>query len=492
MKLYKILVGAALVGAMSSCTLDVEPQQNVDIENIETVQPSDLIGGLYNRMQELGYYGRNFNLYGDIGTDLVSAGPNDGGRFQDHYNLRKNFTTVGADTGTEDDKNTFDAIYEVISNANLILQTEGLDLDDSEVKNAIGQAHFIRAFAYSDLLKSFGNVPLVVTAPTTVEEAVAQKPELNDRSDIFAQVYADLDNAAKYISNTTKINATVDAVKALRVRVLLFEVELNSSKATANADEIITIANELAGTYVLTPIDKLFDYYQGEGGVETIFELKFASNQGRGSNNYGNIYGAPEAGMYGAYLASPLLFHAHPDTVLLGGVVNDARFESSEEVGKTLIYESEDTDGSTLHWIMKYYSHDNTIGLTSPKLLRYAEVLLAKAEAHLLKGETALAAEAINKLRRNRIQNYTDVTTVTLQDVWNETAKEFAFEGHRMWDLRRTNQKVIVSDRKGVEIATEDPAVDGGVNNGGQQTWFPIPEREMLANPSIPVNNWGY
>lgn len=488
MKLYKILLGAALVGAMSSCTLDVEPQQNVDVENIETILPQDLVGGLYNRMQELGYYGRNFNLFGDIGTDLVSAAPNDSGRFQDHYNLRKNFTTVGADTGSEDDKNTFDAIYEVISNANLILQAEGLDLDDSEVKNAVGQAHFIRALAYSDLLKSFGNVPLVVTAPTTVEEAIALKPELVDRSQIYPQVYADLEKAAEYISNTTTINATVDAVKALKIRVMLFEIEMNSGKATENADEIIKLAGELAGGYSLTAIDKLFDYYQGIGGAETIFEIKFASNQGRGSNNYGNIYGAPEAGMYGAYLASPLLL----DGTLFGDVSDDARFESSEEVGKTLIYQTLDTDSTQLNWIMKYYSHDNTIGLHSPKLLRYAEVLLAKAEAHMIKGETALAAQAINELRRNRINNYTDVTSVTLQDIWDESAKEFAFEGHRMWDLRRIKQKVVVKDRFGKEVATEDPNVEDGEAGLGQQTWFPIPEREMLANPNIPVNNWGY
>ncbi|WP_281616225.1 RagB/SusD family nutrient uptake outer membrane protein [Flammeovirga sp. SubArs3] len=488
MKLYKILLGAALVGAMSSCTLDVEPQQNVDVENIESVLPQDLVGGLYNRMQEMGYYGRNFNLYGDIGTDLISAAPSTSGRFEFHYELKKNFATTGSDA----DKNTFDAIYEVISNANLILQAEGLDMEDSDVVNAIGQAYFVRAFAYTDLLKAYGSVPLVLSAPTTVEEAIALKPELASRSEIFTQVYADIDNAIKNISNTSKINATVDAAKALKIRVMLFENELNPSKASDNATEIINLADELSANYTLTPIDKLFDYYQGEGGAETIFELKFASNQGRGSNNYGNIYGSPDAGMYGDYIASPLLFHAHPDTVILGGVVNDARFEASEEIGKTLIYQTADKDGSTLNWIMKYYSHDNTIGLHTPKLLRYAEVLLAKAEAHLIKGETTLAAAAINELRQNRIVGYTDVTTVTLQDVYNEAAKEFAFEGHRMWDLRRTKQEVVVTDRTGVEIATEDPTVEGGVNNEGQQTWFPIPEREMLANPNIPENNWGY
>lgn len=508
MKLYKILAGAALIGAMSSCSLDVEPQQNVDVENIESVLPQDLIGGLFNRMQELGYYGRNFNLYGDIGTDLVSATPNDGGRFEDHYNLRKNFTTVGADTGTEDDKNTFDAIYEVIYNANLILQSTSLNREDAAVKNAIGQAYFVRAFAYADLLRAYGNVPLVITAPVTVEEAISFKPKKADRVEIFAQVYADIDNAINNISNTDKINGTVDAAKALKVRVLLLEIELDESKRTANADMIINLANELGGAYTLTSIDKLFDYYQGEGGAETIFELKFASNQGRGSNNYGNIYGHRGAGMYGSYQMSPkLLVVEHDSSQILGDLTGDARFETSQEFGKSLIYDevfdfkydtiSEnpiqiDTIRSHHYYIMKYYSHDNTIGLHTPKLLRYAEVLLTKAEAYLIKNDPANAAAAINELRASRVENYTDVSTVTFQDVWNERAKEFAFEGHRLWDLRRTKQKVVVSNRLGNEIANEDPSVEGGVKGIGQQTWFPIPEREMLANPNIGDNNWGY
>ncbi|WP_044211429.1 RagB/SusD family nutrient uptake outer membrane protein [Flammeovirga sp. OC4] len=509
MKLYKILVGAALVGAMTSCSLDVEPQQHVDVDNIEAVSPQDLIGGLFNRMQALGYYGRNFNLYGDIGTDLISATPYDGGRFQDHYNLRKNFTTIGSDTGSETNKNTFDAIYEVIYNANLILQSTVLDKEDPAVQNAMGQAYFVRAFAYVDLLKAYGNVPLITVAPVTVEEAIALKPEKAERAAIFTQVYADIDEAINYITNTsTKINASVDAAKALKVRALLFEIESDESKREVNADMIISLADELGSTYALTPIDKLFDYYQGEGGEETIFELKFASNQGRGSNNYGNIYGHRNAGMYGSYQVSPKLFNLeHDSEVILGGVSADARFETSKEFGKSLIYQEDfdlrydtistdpivvDTVRSQHHYIMKYYSHDNTIGLHTPKLLRFAEVLLTKAEAYLIKNDPAKAAEAINMLRENRIVGYTDVATVTFQDVWDERAKEFAFEGQRMWDLRRTKQKVTVSNRLGQVIATEDPTIIGGEKGIGQQTWFPIPEREMLANPNIGENNWGY
>ncbi|AZQ63104.1 RagB/SusD family nutrient uptake outer membrane protein [Flammeovirga pectinis] len=488
MKLFNknIVVAILLSASFISCNLDVEPQQNIETIDAADLPPQDLINGLFDRFQRTAYYGADFIRMGDIGTDLISQ-YNSSGRFDDQYKLQKNPTTRNTDS-----YRTYDYIYITIADANRVINSSLSSNSDTESSNALGQAHFVRAICYLDLLRAYGIVPLITEDVYSLDVAKDMAPGKADRKDLFSLVFSDLDKAEKLITGSSKTLPSKNAALALKVRALLFEIELDVSKEATNFSEIDKIATDLESQYSIVEKDLFLDYFQKSGGDATILELEFETDESQGSDNFAGLYlwNSVYAG-YGDFVANPKIL----DGTLFGDVSKDIRWKSSENIGEAAIINEDNTKlNMIVPRIFKFYTYKNTKSLTAPKLLRIEEIILTHAEA-VVKTNPAKAAQLINDLRAKRIENYIPFTTVTLQDVWNERAKELAYEGHRLWDLRRTKQMINVYNLTTGKIeSSEDPTIDGGKDGAGQQAWFPIPEREMNANPTLQSegNNWGY
>lgn len=119
------------------------------------------------------------------------------------------------------------------------------------------------------------------------------------------------------------------------------------------------------------------------------------------------------------------------------------------------------------------------------KLIRYEEALLNGAEAELNSGGTpSKAVTYYNTILQNRILNYTPVTTVTLNDIYQEKKKEFVGEGFGMFDLLRRGQPITQRTPTGAAVTVR--------NIGNNLLAFPIPRVEINVPGTPVVQNSGY
>ncbi|MCE5225397.1 MAG: RagB/SusD family nutrient uptake outer membrane protein, partial [Porphyromonadaceae bacterium] len=123
------------------------------------------------------------------------------------------------------------------------------------------------------------------------------------------------------------------------------------------------------------------------------------------------------------------------------------------------------------------------IYVNNPKIIRLSEVYLIAAEAALKAGNAGNTADGaayyLNLLRKNRIENYVDVASVTLDDILMERRLELFTEGHTAWDYWR-NGKSVNNKFVGVVEATDNQAI------------LPIPQTEIEVSGGLLIQNSGY
>jgi hypothetical protein len=313
----------------------------------------------------------------------------------------------------------------------------------------LGEAHFLRALAYHDLVKFWGRVPIRLTPIASIEDAAdITRASLDE---VYAQIKSDLDLAEGLMSSQTESRAgSIGGVRAIRTRVLLYEASPGpTGRATGatggwqaaldEADRVLAMGYELADNYA-----DLF-HAVGANTSEDIFRVRFIAED------------AFWAGYY---------FHTKP----LGG-----RFEVGPTAGIDAAYE----DGDVRHtWSLKIDPNSQTlyiskfptpIGAEHPHVIRLAEIILIQAEALANLNRLGEAVDAYNRLReRARLPlhvlgvDVTDQASV-IAAIRRERRVELAFEGDRWPDLVRSNRAVTVmalSDRPG-------------------QVLYPIPQSEI-------------
>jgi hypothetical protein len=147
------------------------------------------------------------------------------------------------------------------------------------------------------------------------------------------------------------------------------------------------------------------------------------------------------------------------------------------------LFEEETENKYNGYYPQKYNGRDGQIYVNNPKIIRLSEVYLIAAEAALKTGNAGSAAGGaayyMNLLRKNRIENYVDVATVTLDDILMERRLELFTEGHTAWDYWR-NGKSVNNKYAGVIDANDN------------QTVLPIPQTEIEVSAGKLVQNTGY
>ena len=128
------------------------------------------------------------------------------------------------------------------------------------------------------------------------------------------------------------------------------------------------------------------------------------------------------------------------------------------------------------YYPQKYQGRGGSIYVNNPKIIRLSEVYLIAAEAALKSSQGGKADSYVNTLRSNRIENYTDVSGVTIDDILTERRLELFTEGHNAWDYWRNKQSVVNT-------------TVGEVNYDDYRTVFPIPRRELEIDPDLGQNN---
>lgn len=453
MRFNRAFPAAFLLLAATGCdnVLSTSPQSSIPADQMIVDSKSALgaLTGAYDGLQSLSYYGLDIQLLGDLPADNSTWV----GTYQFLGDIENN--DIKADNPEVTDM--WEAIYEQIDRDNVILQRvpEVAAIDDATKKEVMGEAYFLRALAYSNLVKFWGAVPMPLTPVQSADDAASytRAPVL----DVYAQILSDLNNAASMISNTSNTRrATPMAVEAIRARVLFYRASVAGANAQADYQAALNAANfVLAGRDTLTvPFGSLFTATGTDTG-EDIFRVSFTPAEYN------------ELGYYWLYAGRT---EVRPTKEL-------ASTFAANDLRKPYTFGPR-TSGSSQLQATKW---PTTVGAEHPHVIRLAEVVLIKAEALARLGRLPEAVDEYNKVRiRAGLPKHVfgvDVTTQAnvLAAIMLERRHEFAFEGDRWPDLVRA----------GLASTVKDLAKPGFV-------LFPIPAREVTTTNGTVTQNPDY
>ncbi|GHV47477.1 membrane protein [Bacteroidia bacterium] len=357
----------------------------------------------------------------------------------------------------------YGSYYSLINRANhVITAVSGLDdnLFKAGVKKQIlSEAHTLRAYAYFDLARTYGNVPIILQPSTATNQLGVKK---SDKIDVFKQVESDLDfaetNWAGVNWGTTAKNkgfVSIQAIHAFKARLYLYQERWTDAENYAS--KLISDTN-----YKLTSLDAGSNWFETRFSSEGIWEVACSTTEGNPVRT--NFATAAEGGL-GDYIVEENF----------AALLNDP-----DKGGKRAIYQKYDS-GITA-WLLKIYNKP----AASVFLYRLAEQYLIRAEARLKKTtpdfEGAIAD--INKIKeRAGVPALAYPTTLTkaqlIDEVLNENRYEFAFEGHRYPDMIRSGHAGEIWGP--INPVYKDP-----------RYWVvPIPVSELKDDPDLTQNGDG-
>ena len=330
--------------------------------------------------------------------------------------------------------------YEGISRTNRAIRDltneevlEEINIDSALRDRLLGEVYFLRAFYYFDLVNHFGDVPLVLEPLENFDEAFERTMRV-DESEVREQIESDLEQAEmllpnrKYSSDSDRWRASTGAAMAMQAKVALFQEEWN---------RVIQIVDDLEGLGFYDLNDNYFDAFDVEQQFqedEVIFAYNHEQDQ---TPQRGNGLGA----LMGWGFVAPMsnFLDAFED--------DDPRLDYTVDVDEQIVHKLlGSTDG-------RYKGNGDGPG--NRILIRWADVLLWKAEAYLETNSYNEAITIINEIRERARESPTILgetpLTGTLPDrdtdstdeeeirEWliHERRVELGFESQRFNDLKR-------------------------------------------------------
>ncbi|UOQ97006.1 RagB/SusD family nutrient uptake outer membrane protein [Hymenobacter sp. 5317J-9] len=386
--------------------------------------------------------------------------------------------------------------YRMIARCNLILSRAGaVKLTDATRNRYYGEVRFLRALTYFNAVRIWGDIPLVTQELPAIQDAYAfgRRPV----AEVYAQIEQDLDFAEKnlpvtYTGTTNLGRATKGAATALFGKVLLTQ-----KKYQAAADKLQPLAT--GTTYALQATYANIFATTNEMNSEIIFAARYT----KGTLGLGSAFTTWFMPAYGTAQSTALLGAAFTGQQF-NTVDNDliAAFTASgpTDVRAATSYVLPAGAAATLGYYTKKYIDTPTAATDAENdwiVLRQADVLLMYAEAvNEATGPSAGALAAINQvIRRSRgLPVATANATVDLPATISQTALrdrielerrlELNFEGHRWFDLVRTDRAIPVMN---AFFARYNSTVRIDPND----LLFPLPVQEIQTNPIL-TQNPGY
>lgn len=477
------LVGALLVGA-GACQksfLEVAPQGEFTADDFSrNPQAAEgLVNAIYNKMLDWNFHSFSWNGVSSITSDDADKGSDPGDTGADKNDL-DNYTFTPTSL-------SFDEVwvghYQAIARANQALTF----LPDQELPAAlkarlIGEASFLRAYFYFNLVRIFGGVPLVTRVPDVNNAADLEAGRTRvSAAQVYAQIEQDLATAITGLpvkGQTDPGRATKGAAQALLAKVSMYQKKW--PQVLALTDSIIA-----SGRYALATDYATIWREEGENNIESLFEIQgkgtvpakgvqgYVESQGvRGQIGWG--FNTPTADLAAAYDSSDKRRQAtiiFAGETLWDGVKINAAPPNPRYNEKAYVSQTRETFGGGL-----WETNKNI------RVLRFAEVLLMNAEAANELGQSAKALESLNRVRvRAGLPALTAAGQADLRTaIWNERRLELAFEHDRTFDLRRQGRAGVVLRAHG------KPYVDG------KHDLFPIPQRQIDLSGGKLTQNPGY
>jgi len=348
--------------------------------------------------------------------------------------------------------------YQIIARTNQVLATiDNVEFDKSSKDNLRGQALFLRAYAYFELVRYFGKVPLHLAPVPTREESALPLAEV---SEVYAQIIQDATAAIPLLLPKSKQEggrATSGAARTLLANVYIVLEEW--AKAEVLLQEVVA-SNEYS---LMLEYENVFSTSTGnKNNAESVFEIQFIEGS---------------AGLNGTFLYNFMPRPMSPtELVTITGTSNPqpldgegnntptpdiiAAFEPGDKrkdvsVGYITLAGSFRTD-KTYPYIKKYaktHQLNNNHGMNWP-VYRYSEVLLFLAEALTKQGKDG--SSYLNLVRKRA--GLGDATGDLLEAIYKERRVELAFENKRWFDLVRTGKAIETITAYGARLKANPEA----------------------------------
>lgn len=488
MKLKYNLIAIALLGfSFSSCSDFLEQNPQTDLSENDFYKTADdilsAVNGAYSSLQEGNIYG-NWYVFGEIPSD------NTRNQLSGSVTTQNEFDQFYIDTQNSMIANFWKAAYKVINRTNTILgRIDGIEINTELANRYKLECKFIRALMYFNLVRVYGDVPLVLKEISISESYdILREPKEN----VYNQIIADLKEAQDLpVSYSTAEDgrATQGAAKALLANVYM------TLHKYAEAETILAeIIN--SGRYSLlenTPGSLNIDGYKNvfspvnHNSKEGIFEIQFLKGGYGEGSNYANNF-APEnsgtnvvavGGTGGNNIPEMDIYNAYEE--------GDLRRDFSMSLG---YYDNrKNNEWVESRYVCKFMDvpYQNNDASNNYPVIRYADVILMYAEALNQNGKTAEACKYLNMTRRRGFgYQTTETSPVDLQTtdkaqfalmVEQERRVELAFENHRWFDLIRTGRAVEVMRSKGFSLNETNLIC-------------PIPQKQIDVNPKLTQNDY--
>lgn len=494
MKMMKNIWIIALAVVLSACGndwLDLQPSTSIPTEGSQTTLKDYefTMNGVYSTMQSYYYYGARMQYYGDVTGDDVQA-----------YSSSKrcaNYYLFGWIAGNA--PSTFwKTCYDIIQNTNIVINKidaiaydgedeAGQQAFDAYQNDLKGQALAIWALATFDLTRLYG-YPYLKDNGASLGAAIVKdvvgidyKPARSTVAQCYEEIIKHLTEAvsllatekdkakSSWLAQSTKGKMNKWSAMTLLSRVYLYQG--NYAKALETAEEAIKGAE--ADGYRLWTNEEYADAWQEESGSEVFFEIINLLTDSPGKESIG-------------YLCSP---DGYKDMILTSSFYdfmqkdpNDVRFKmitiSSKRAYYTNKYPGENGDGG--------------VSDANVRLFRLSELYLIAAEAAVQENDNTKAVKYLEAIVKRGNPANSVSGTVTVEQVLQERRKELYGEGHRFFDVLRTNGTIKREDIKVSKISsTKHLSMASDVKEFDWDMYkvvLPIPKAEIDANPNIKQN----
>lgn len=370
--------------------------------------------------------------------------------------------------------------FTTISRSNNILsRLDEVEMNEQTKNQFRGEALFLRAYSYFQLVRIFGPVPIVEVAFRSPVEIDAFDMSRKPVSEVYGLIVSDLNQAATLLDGVTglsKSRASTGAAKTLLGKVYLTQNEFGAAENVLK--EVID-----ADTYSLMADYQTLFTNGNDDLPESIFEVKYMSGNLGVGNNFSSIFTParfdmdifPNA-MQGSGRVLP--------TQDIADTYEEGDLRRALSIGDSVLlntgnYERE-LHGLKFVDFTTGVQGDGGINFTS---LRYADVLLMYAEALNQNGKQDEALTYLNQVRdRAGLNDLAALSPEALAlALEHERRVEFFLEGHRWFDLVRTGRLLAVMNdyfqRNNLSFRAEE-----------HNLIMPIPLREIDINPNLGQN----
>lgn len=374
----------------------------------------------------------------------------------------------------------YQSMYEIIFRANNVLQYMG-NADAANVNKYTAEAKFLRAYAYFNLVRLYGAVPLVTKVVTSDEKDLLFTRV--DVAKVYEQIVADLQEGVTYLDNTHKSRASKAAAQGILAKVYLSQPTPNYTGARQLCEDIINGAG-------LSLQANFRDVFYNELNSEIIFAIQYASGNPDESQGFSSEFTSysRQGRQDGLNIVNPNLA---VDFIAHGGNRTDVSYAAFGDDASLPIPEDAEVikflpDGSDIsdRNLPTYGEQPGNAG-NDWIILRYADVLLMHAEA-IMQGNDTSDSNAIDSYMKVKVRAGFDAVAdrpavLTKNALLVERRVELAFENHRFFDLLRFG---VAHDVLGTHANLK-----GYTSYNIRRLLLPIPAREINLSDGLLTQN---